>query len=212
MACQSNHHTGVWSDGLLLLFLNPFHVPVCAQVSKDVNNMTVKMPYQCFINGQFEDAENGKTYDTINPNDGSVSHTGSVDAHRLSVSYRSLTPPLPPGHLQGVLRLRGWRGPSGGGGQGGVWQRAVGQDEPQRQRDSALQVSSTWRCVSLPYERELQFPAHYWHSRWFGCGVRWAHSASIKHKLRSFHSLQIKTMWGLKPVFSCENWKCCVVV
>ncbi|XP_075907562.1 mitochondrial 10-formyltetrahydrofolate dehydrogenase [Nelusetta ayraudi] len=40
--------------------------------SKDVNNMTVKMPYQCFINGQFEDAENGKTYDTINPNDGSV--------------------------------------------------------------------------------------------------------------------------------------------
>lgn len=51
------------------------NVPVCIQVSKDVNNMMVKMPYQCFINGQFEDAENGKTYDTINPNDGSVSHT-----------------------------------------------------------------------------------------------------------------------------------------
>lgn len=31
------------------------------------------MPYQCFINGQFEDAENGKTYNTINPTDGSVS-------------------------------------------------------------------------------------------------------------------------------------------
>uniref|UniRef100_A0A3P8UVX9 10-formyltetrahydrofolate dehydrogenase n=2 Tax=Cynoglossus semilaevis TaxID=244447 RepID=A0A3P8UVX9_CYNSE len=40
--------------------------------TKDVNNMTVKMPYQCFINGQFEDAENGKAYDTINPTDGSV--------------------------------------------------------------------------------------------------------------------------------------------
>ncbi|TKS91020.1 Mitochondrial 10-formyltetrahydrofolate dehydrogenase [Collichthys lucidus] len=40
--------------------------------TKDVNNMTVKMPYQCFINGQFEDAENGKVYDTINPTDGSV--------------------------------------------------------------------------------------------------------------------------------------------
>ncbi|XP_008291765.1 mitochondrial 10-formyltetrahydrofolate dehydrogenase [Stegastes partitus] len=40
--------------------------------TKDVNNMTVKMPYQCFINGSFEDAENGKTYDTINPTDGSV--------------------------------------------------------------------------------------------------------------------------------------------
>lgn len=35
--------------------------------------MTVKMPYQCFINGQFTDAEDGKTYDTINPTDGSVS-------------------------------------------------------------------------------------------------------------------------------------------
>uniref|UniRef100_A0A7N8YK13 10-formyltetrahydrofolate dehydrogenase n=1 Tax=Mastacembelus armatus TaxID=205130 RepID=A0A7N8YK13_9TELE len=41
-------------------------------VSLKVNNMTVKMPYQCFINGKFEDAENGKTYDTINPTDGSV--------------------------------------------------------------------------------------------------------------------------------------------
>ncbi|KAL2102738.1 hypothetical protein ACEWY4_001906 [Coilia grayii] len=41
-------------------------------VTKEVNNMTVKMPYQCFINGQFEDAENGKTCDTINPTDGSV--------------------------------------------------------------------------------------------------------------------------------------------
>uniref|UniRef100_A0A8C9VPB9 10-formyltetrahydrofolate dehydrogenase n=2 Tax=Scleropages formosus TaxID=113540 RepID=A0A8C9VPB9_SCLFO len=28
--------------------------------TKDVNNMTVTMPYQCFINGKFEDAENGK--------------------------------------------------------------------------------------------------------------------------------------------------------
>ncbi|XP_036375979.1 mitochondrial 10-formyltetrahydrofolate dehydrogenase [Megalops cyprinoides] len=40
--------------------------------TKDVNNMTVKMPHQCFINGKFEDAENGKTYDTISPTDGSV--------------------------------------------------------------------------------------------------------------------------------------------
>uniref|UniRef100_A0AAR2JN99 10-formyltetrahydrofolate dehydrogenase n=1 Tax=Pygocentrus nattereri TaxID=42514 RepID=A0AAR2JN99_PYGNA len=41
--------------------------------TKDINNMTLKMPYQCFINGKFEDAENGKTYDTVNPTDGSVS-------------------------------------------------------------------------------------------------------------------------------------------
>uniref|UniRef100_A0A8C8RTQ0 10-formyltetrahydrofolate dehydrogenase n=1 Tax=Pelusios castaneus TaxID=367368 RepID=A0A8C8RTQ0_9SAUR len=41
-------------------------------VSKNVNNMAVNMPYQCFINGQFMNAEDGKTYDTINPTDGSV--------------------------------------------------------------------------------------------------------------------------------------------
>ncbi|KAL8222028.1 UNVERIFIED_CONTAM: Mitochondrial 10-formyltetrahydrofolate dehydrogenase [Gekko kuhli] len=41
-------------------------------VSKDVNDMTIKMPCQCFINGQFIDAEDGKTYDSINPTDGSV--------------------------------------------------------------------------------------------------------------------------------------------
>ncbi|XP_028673468.1 mitochondrial 10-formyltetrahydrofolate dehydrogenase [Erpetoichthys calabaricus] len=41
-------------------------------VTKNVNNLTVKMPYQCFINGRFVDSENGKTYDTVNPTDGSV--------------------------------------------------------------------------------------------------------------------------------------------
>ncbi|XP_003783334.1 mitochondrial 10-formyltetrahydrofolate dehydrogenase [Otolemur garnettii] len=41
-------------------------------VSKEINEMTVKMPYQCFINGQFTDADDGKTYDTINPTDGSI--------------------------------------------------------------------------------------------------------------------------------------------
>ncbi|KAJ7414791.1 aldehyde dehydrogenase 1 family member L2 [Willisornis vidua] len=41
-------------------------------VSKNINNMTVNMPYQCFINGQFINADDGKTYDTINPADGSI--------------------------------------------------------------------------------------------------------------------------------------------
>nr|XP_001160213.2 mitochondrial 10-formyltetrahydrofolate dehydrogenase isoform X1 [Pan troglodytes] len=41
-------------------------------ISKEVNEMMVKMPYQCFINGQFTDADDGKTYDTINPTDGST--------------------------------------------------------------------------------------------------------------------------------------------
>lgn len=57
--------------------------------------MTVKMPHQCFINGRFEDAENGKTYATVNPTDGSVSlththtHVEQTDGTRVSVSPSS---------------------------------------------------------------------------------------------------------------------------
>ncbi|XP_062312341.1 cytosolic 10-formyltetrahydrofolate dehydrogenase [Osmerus eperlanus] len=39
-------------------------------VEKNINNMTIQMPHQLFINGQFVDAEGGKTYETINPTDG----------------------------------------------------------------------------------------------------------------------------------------------
>uniref|UniRef100_H3B2E7 10-formyltetrahydrofolate dehydrogenase n=1 Tax=Latimeria chalumnae TaxID=7897 RepID=H3B2E7_LATCH len=42
------------------------------QVEKNVNNMTIRMPHQLFINGQFVDAEGGKSYDTINPTDGTA--------------------------------------------------------------------------------------------------------------------------------------------
>ncbi|KAG9484216.1 hypothetical protein GDO78_009891 [Eleutherodactylus coqui] len=41
-------------------------------VEKDVNNMKLRIPHQLFINGQFVDAEGGKTYDTINPTDGNA--------------------------------------------------------------------------------------------------------------------------------------------
>jgi len=41
-------------------------------VEKNTNNMTIKMPHQLFINGEFVDAEGGKTYKTINPTDGTV--------------------------------------------------------------------------------------------------------------------------------------------
>ncbi|XP_054430413.1 mitochondrial 10-formyltetrahydrofolate dehydrogenase [Pteronotus mesoamericanus] len=55
-------------------------------VSREVNEMTVKMPYQCFINGQFTDADDGKTYDTINPTDGStickVAYASLVDVDK----------------------------------------------------------------------------------------------------------------------------------
>uniref|UniRef100_A0A8C1TJ64 Aldehyde dehydrogenase 1 family, member L1 n=1 Tax=Cyprinus carpio TaxID=7962 RepID=A0A8C1TJ64_CYPCA len=37
---------------------------------KKLNNMTIQIPHQLFINGEFVDAEGGKTYKTINPTDG----------------------------------------------------------------------------------------------------------------------------------------------
>uniref|UniRef100_A0A7N6BFV0 formyltetrahydrofolate dehydrogenase n=1 Tax=Anabas testudineus TaxID=64144 RepID=A0A7N6BFV0_ANATE len=41
-------------------------------VEKTINNMTIKIPHQLFINGEFVDAEGGKTYKTINPTDGTA--------------------------------------------------------------------------------------------------------------------------------------------
>uniref|UniRef100_A0A671KXA6 Cytosolic 10-formyltetrahydrofolate dehydrogenase-like n=1 Tax=Sinocyclocheilus anshuiensis TaxID=1608454 RepID=A0A671KXA6_9TELE len=39
------------------------------------NNITIQIPHQLFINGEFVDAEGGKTYKTINPTDGQVHGT-----------------------------------------------------------------------------------------------------------------------------------------
>uniref|UniRef100_A0A8C4SWD1 10-formyltetrahydrofolate dehydrogenase n=1 Tax=Erpetoichthys calabaricus TaxID=27687 RepID=A0A8C4SWD1_ERPCA len=39
-------------------------------VEMQVNNMTIRMPHQLFINGHFLDAEGQKSYETINPTDG----------------------------------------------------------------------------------------------------------------------------------------------
>uniref|UniRef100_A0A8C5Q1N2 10-formyltetrahydrofolate dehydrogenase n=1 Tax=Leptobrachium leishanense TaxID=445787 RepID=A0A8C5Q1N2_9ANUR len=39
---------------------------------KDINNMKIQMPHQLFINGRFIGAEGERTYDTINPTDGTV--------------------------------------------------------------------------------------------------------------------------------------------
>ena len=43
------------------------------QFDMEVNNMTVHMPHQLFIDGEFVDSSTGRTFDAINPNDGSVS-------------------------------------------------------------------------------------------------------------------------------------------
>ncbi|XP_038668029.1 cytosolic 10-formyltetrahydrofolate dehydrogenase [Scyliorhinus canicula] len=37
-----------------------------------INNLTLQIPHQAFINGQFVDTEGGKQYNSINPTDGSV--------------------------------------------------------------------------------------------------------------------------------------------
>ncbi|XP_043934341.1 cytosolic 10-formyltetrahydrofolate dehydrogenase [Protopterus annectens] len=41
-------------------------------VEKNINNMTIRIPHQLFINGEFVNAEGGKTYDSISPTDGTV--------------------------------------------------------------------------------------------------------------------------------------------
>ncbi|XP_072106686.1 cytosolic 10-formyltetrahydrofolate dehydrogenase-like [Mobula birostris] len=41
-------------------------------IEMNVNNMTIRMPHQAFINGEFVDAEGGNWYHSINPTDGSV--------------------------------------------------------------------------------------------------------------------------------------------
>lgn len=45
--------------------------------------MSVKMPHQLFINGEFLDAEGGKTYKTINPTDGLVR---AENRHQANIS------------------------------------------------------------------------------------------------------------------------------
>ena len=49
-----------------------------------MKKLTLQMPYQLFIGGECVDAEGSKTYDTVNPTDGSVS------------AGRNLSSPAPP--------------------------------------------------------------------------------------------------------------------
>uniref|UniRef100_A0A8C9ZAE3 10-formyltetrahydrofolate dehydrogenase n=1 Tax=Sander lucioperca TaxID=283035 RepID=A0A8C9ZAE3_SANLU len=53
-------------------------------VEKNINNMSVKMPHQLFINGEFVDAEGGKTYKTINPTDGTVRTTTPTESNKIN--------------------------------------------------------------------------------------------------------------------------------
>ena len=50
--------------------------------------MTVKMPNQLFINGEFVEAQTGKTFDTINPADETVSTIGALTALKMKFSIK----------------------------------------------------------------------------------------------------------------------------
>nr|XP_045727011.1 cytosolic 10-formyltetrahydrofolate dehydrogenase-like [Mirounga angustirostris] len=48
------------------------HECIIDYVEKAMNKLNLRMPHQLFIGGMFVDAEGAKTYETINPTDGSV--------------------------------------------------------------------------------------------------------------------------------------------
>ena len=50
--------------------------------------MTVKMPNQLFINGEFVEAQTGKTFDTINPADETVSTIRALTALKMKFSIK----------------------------------------------------------------------------------------------------------------------------
>ena len=68
-----------------------------------MNKLTLRMPHQLFIGGAFVDAEGSKTYETINPTDGSVSSGSGPSAPPFSVTPRGplLSTDAPPPALGG---------------------------------------------------------------------------------------------------------------
>ena len=53
------------------------------QIDLEVNNMTVKMPYQLFIDGEMVNAKSGRTFETINPTDETVSPTSFYSSFKI---------------------------------------------------------------------------------------------------------------------------------
>ena len=58
------------------------------QTEYKTDTMTVKMPNQLFINGEFVEAQTGKTFDTINPADETVSTIGALTALKMKFSIK----------------------------------------------------------------------------------------------------------------------------
>lgn len=56
-----------------------------------VNNMDLSFPHQCFIDNEFVDSSDGRTFETINPSDESVSVKTDLD-HQLYCIIFTLNP------------------------------------------------------------------------------------------------------------------------
>ena len=133
------------------------------QVEKTVNKLTLRMPHQLFIGGAFVDAEGAKTYETINPTDGSVSAgpappcpAQAPDAPSPIYSPSPVWGPLGPGwgpllgrenvtvSLQPFLweRRRGRCGGEGGGDAGGLW-RVCSRAKPSQGGNGGHSLPST---------------------------------------------------------------------
>uniref|UniRef100_A0A8C1QCC1 10-formyltetrahydrofolate dehydrogenase n=1 Tax=Cyprinus carpio TaxID=7962 RepID=A0A8C1QCC1_CYPCA len=67
-----------FAEQMRVKIYHSFHYNILQMITNDIrnsrkktlNNMTIRIPHQLFINGEFVDAEGGKTYKTINPTDG----------------------------------------------------------------------------------------------------------------------------------------------
>uniref|UniRef100_A0A8C2EJ62 10-formyltetrahydrofolate dehydrogenase n=1 Tax=Cyprinus carpio TaxID=7962 RepID=A0A8C2EJ62_CYPCA len=69
---------------ILQMISRTLEVQIYTHKFDKLNNMTIQIPHQLFINGEFVDAEGGKTYKTINPTDGQVhrGHTQISDVEK----------------------------------------------------------------------------------------------------------------------------------
>uniref|UniRef100_A0A8C2EL77 10-formyltetrahydrofolate dehydrogenase n=1 Tax=Cyprinus carpio TaxID=7962 RepID=A0A8C2EL77_CYPCA len=74
---------------ILQMISRTLEVQIYTHKFDKLNNMTIQIPHQLFINGEFVDAEGGKTYKTINPTDGQVHRGHSFLFHsRVCLFFR----------------------------------------------------------------------------------------------------------------------------
>nr|XP_058934120.1 cytosolic 10-formyltetrahydrofolate dehydrogenase isoform X1 [Kogia breviceps] len=151
---------------------------VIDHVEKTVNKLTLRMPHQLFIGGAFVDAEGGKTYETINPTDGSAGrpHGGAPGraGHHRGPGRRGRLhagPEDPRGHVHPDLPLLCWlvrQDP------GCHHPRQPGQTQPEPDLDPEGAHRGLWHChpLELPLDDAVLEDG-----RLPGCGEHGGHQA-----------------------------------